>query len=352
MKHTLPILLIILASLTYGQSQVTTKLHNGVSSFYYDVIPLDIIVAGALDGDTIILPGGPIATGGINLNKTITFVGAGILGEGTPVTARTIIPYVFNQDIVLQDGSEGSSFHGIDFQRIVRFTGGVSDVSFVRCAFDTYSMAGFQQTAPSNVLIKHCLFRAGITNGGSTAPQGLVIMNSIIDGGISLSGGVASAQITNCLILDMNFSSGLNPGVTYTGNIFTRTSSSYTLNHASAYSCNLFCMTGGNTLTWSGATNLGGNVGWQLAGNNVFVNVPDINSFNETFDYHLSPTSPGLSSTQMSCALDEVGIHGGPSPWKEGAIPFNPHWLSLTPALGSTTGGVINVSLSGAAQQD
>jgi hypothetical protein len=344
--------LLFLALVAGLKAQVITKLHEGSSTFYYDVTQLHMIVAGAMSGDTIILPGGPIATGGFNLNKELTFIGAGILGTGTPVTGKTIVPYAFNMDIVIQQGSEGSSFHGIDFQRPVRFTGGVSDVAFTRCAFDLFPMAGFNMTAPSNVHIKHCIFRSGITNGGSTAPQGLVITNCIIDGGISLSGGVASAQVTYCLILDMNFSSGLNPGVTYSNNIFTRTFASYTLNHASYYACNLFCMTGGTTLTWSGATDLGGNLGWQLAGNNIFQNVPDINAYNETYDYHLSAGSPGLSTAQMSCAQGEVGIYGGPTPWKEGAIPFNPHWLGLNPALGGTNGGVINVNLSGAAQQD
>lgn len=343
---------ILVCSLACGQGQVITKLHNGSSSFYYDVTQLHVIVAGAISGDTIVLPGGPIATGGFNLNKQLTFVGAGILGMGTPVTGKTIIPNAFQMDIVIQQGSEGSSFHGIDFQRPVRFTGGVSNIGFTRCAFDAFPMAGFQQTAPSNVLIKQCVFRAGISNGGSTAPQGLVIENCIIDGDISIGGGVATAQITQSIILDMTTFTGVNPGVTYSRCIFTRTAASYSLNSASAYQCNLFCLTAGSALTWSGATDLGGNIAWQIAGNNIFQNVPVINAFNENYDYHLSSASPGLGTTQMACAQNEVGIYGGPSPWKLNAIPFNPHWVALNPALGATNGGIINVNLTGAAQQD
>lgn len=353
MKRLLPLIApLLLAFETQAQSQVITTLHNGASTFEYDVTQLHMVVAAAFDGDTIILPGGPIATGGFNLNKRLTFVGAGVLGTGTPVTGKSIIPYAFQMDIVIQQGSEGSSFHGIDFQRPVRFTGGVANIGFTRCAFDAFPMAGFQQTAPSNVHIKHCVFRSGISNGGSTAPQGLVIENSIIDGDISIGGGVATAQITQCIILDMSTFTGVNPGVTYSSCIFTRNAASYSLNSASAYACNLFCLTSGTALNWSGATDLSGNIGWQIAGNNIFQNVPVISAFNEIYDYHLSPASPGLSTTQMSCAQNEVGIYGGPSPWKPNAIPFNPHWLSLLPTLGATNGGVINVNLSGAAQQD
>lgn len=353
MKHlTLTFLAAMVAGTTLAQSQVITLLHNGESTFYYDVTQLHTVVAGAMSGDTIILPGGPIATGGINLNKQITFIGAGIVGVGTPVSGRSIIPYAYLMDIVIQQGSEGSSFHGIDFQRAVRFNGGVSSVSFIRCAFDGFSMAGYLQIAPSNVLIKHCVFRTGISNGGSTAPQGLVIENCVIDGGIDLAGGIASAQVTNCVILDTPSSSSSNPGVTFTNNVFTRTSSSYTLNSASAYACNLFALSGGNVLNWSGSTDLGGNLVWQIAGNNIFQNVPVINVYNELYDYRLSSGSPGLSSTQMSCVQGQVGIYGGVTPWKDLAIPFNPHWSSLSPSLGNSNGGTINVNFTGAAQEN
>lgn len=350
MKHAFFLPLFFLPSLAFGQSQVITKLHNGVSTFYYDGTTLDFVVAAALDGDTIVLPGGPILTGGINLNKTITFIGGGILANGTPVTGKTIIPYAFNQDIVLQAGSEGSSFHGIDFQRVVRFTGNVSDVSFVRCAFETFSLAGFNQTAASDVHAKHCIFRAGIGNGGSTAPQGLLIENSIVVGSINFTGGVASALVTQCVFLGYS-GGGTQYGVTYSGNLFLCTTSSISLNNFASYQCNLFGLTGGNTVTWTNATNLGNNIGWQIAGNNI-IDLSTINDFNEADDFHLTPNGPGFSSTQMTCAQSQVGIYGGVSPWKEGAIPFNPHWLSLSPALGGTNGGVINVNFSGAAQQD
>ena len=349
MRTTLTLLVLLLVAGLHAQ--VITRLHNGSSTFYY-AEQLHVVVAAAFDGDTIILPGGPVATAGINLNKTITFIGAGVLGSGTPVTGKTIIPYAFNMDIVIQQGSEGSSFHGVDFQRPVSFTGDVSNVGFTRCAFDQFPMAGFNMAAPSNVHIKHCIFREGITNGGNSAPQGLVIENSILEGGLNFGlTHVATAVVTNCVILDMTTFNGYNQGVAFTNNIFTRVAATFELNSASSYSCNLFCMTGGNALNWAGATDLGNNLGWQIAGNNVFVNVPMTDDFNELYDYHLAVGSPGLLGT-MPCVQGEAGIHGGSSPWKEGAIPFNPHWISLSPALGGTNGGAINVNLSGTAQQD
>ncbi|MBK9537499.1 MAG: hypothetical protein IPO12_01890 [Flavobacteriales bacterium] len=84
----------------------------------------------------------------------------------------------------------------------------------------------------------------------------------------------------------------------------------------------------------------------------VFINVGSYVDFDEAYDYHLTSNSIG-SGMGVPVGTD-VGIYDGPqgSPWKEDAIPFNPHWLSLSPSLGTSVGGVVNVNLSGEAQQD
>jgi len=348
MKHA-ALLLLFSFLVPMAQSQVITKLSNGTSTFYYDVNDLANIVINASANDTIILPGGPINCTGITVNKPLTFIGAGILNAGTAVTLPTVIPYAYNQDIVIASAGSGSRFHGINFERIVRFTGGVSNANFVRCAFSGFSLAGYQQVPPANLHVKHCIFRNGIGNGSYSAPQNLLVENSIIVGGITI-GSIASAQITQCIILSMPPNMGANQGVVFSNNIFTWNSSSYNLNSASTYTNNLFALSGGNTLNWNGAVNGGGNVGFQSTLTNVFVNLGSYTTFSENYDYHLAPGSPGLSMGTNG----QVGIYGGPpgSPWKENAIPFNPHWLSLQPALGTSNGGVINVNFSGAAQQD
>jgi hypothetical protein len=148
----------------------------------------------------------------------------------------------------------------------------------------------------------------------------------------------------------MTTNTGFNPGVSFTNNIFTRNSSSYSLNSGSTYAHNLFVLLGGGPgLTWSGATNGGGNVSSTMTLSSIFMNVGSNTTFNETYNYELTTTSPGQG---IGLSGYDAGIHDGPSPWKPNAIPFNPHWLSLSPALGITNGGVVNVNLSGAAQQD
>lgn len=220
-------------------------------------------------------------------------------------------------------------------------------------SFLALSVASLSSIPPaaSNVSLRQCIILNGITCSVSSVPQGLLVENSIIQGGINFgSSNMASAQVTQCVILNMTSSNGVNEGVVFTNNIFTRSGSSFPLNSASSYSNNLFVMSSGTQLSWSGAFDGGGNVGVMGTANNVFVNLGSFTAYSESYDYHLAPGSPGLSMGSNG----QVGIYGGPtgSPWKEDAIPFNPHWIGLSPSLGSTNGGVINVNLSGAAQQN
>lgn len=334
-----------------ANGQVITKLSNGTSTFYYDVNDLPEIVNNALANDTIILPGGPIACGGFTIDKRLTLIGAGILTGATPVTTPTRLTYIFGQEMNIQSTGNNSSFHGIDFDRGIKFFGDVSNITFVRCGFESFSLGQFGMTAGNNVLIKQCIFNNGISSAGSNAPQNLLIENSIISGGVNFGQNqIATAIVTQCLLLDMTTTNNQNPGVQFRNNIITRNSGFINLNSASAYYDNLFALNGATTLNWTTAFDGGGNVATALTLNNIFVDVDSYTTFNEGYNYQLVAGSPGLNMGPTG----QVGIYGGPlgSPWKEGAIPFNPHWLSLQPSLGSSTNGVVNVSFSGAAQQD
>jgi len=354
-------LLFSLFLLQGATAQVITRLSGGVSHFSYNTSDLLGVVTSALDGDTIILPGGPLNIGGLSVTKNITFVGAGILQSGTPVTGQTQIVYAFQQDIVISAGGNGSSFHGIHFMRPVRFTGGVSSVSFVRCSFDSgLSLAGFQQIAANNIIIKQCIFAGSLISGGS-APQNLSVSNTFLSGGIDFGQGISTATFSQCIIFGVtNTQTNRNQGVIYTNNvlIFGPGTSNTGLYNASYYN-NLFCRSTGNIINWQGAFDGGENVGFQMAANNPFVNVPlnTLGSFIPSNDYQINTQIPTNPATAMGQGGYNVGVYGGPpgNPWKPNAIPFNPHWTGLLPSggsLGTTTGGVINVTIQGAAQQN
>ncbi|MBK6829393.1 MAG: hypothetical protein IPG92_00985 [Flavobacteriales bacterium] len=199
-------------SATLLQGQVITKLSEGTSYSFYNPDDLVSIVQNAAIGDTIILPGGPInLSGSLLIDKRLTLVGAGVLNMGTPVTGTTTIIGTnvggFQEKVMIQSPGAGSSFHGIVFQAPVEFTGFGNNTpsfsaSFVRCMF-TYNLSIGVWSSPvatpaaSNVHVKHCIFLNEITNAGSTAPQGFVAENCILQEGLSFGTFVPVHRLPN-----------------------------------------------------------------------------------------------------------------------------------------------------------
>jgi len=369
MKHrTLFLLLVLTSASAYGQ--VITRLSNGQSHFYYDVSDLVGVVANANPNDTIILPGGPInLEGSLLIDKPLVLIGAGVSSPGTPVTGITTLIGTWvaggYEEVVITFPGRTSSLHGIEFQAPVKFAGfGNNDpafsFAFLRCVFaGSFALGGWASPvtppAASNVTVKQCIFLEGISNSGSTAPQGFTVTNCFIEGGIEFgSTYIASADITQCVIFNMTTLSAVNEGVVFSNNIFTRSSSTYNLNSAATYRNNLFAMTTGPaTLSWTGAVDGGGNVSTQIVtASSVFQNCPVVTAYNSTYNYHIN----GGPAAGIGLNGYDVGVYDGApgNAWKENAIPFNPHWLQLLPvgSLGSTNGGLINVSFTGVAQQD
>ena len=134
------------------------------------------IVAGAADGDTIILPGGVHnLTGSLVIEKRIVLVGAGALGTSTSVTGVTSLVGTnvggFQEKVLITSTGAGSMFTGISFNAPVQFTGfgnnsSTFSASFERCLLNSsFALGGFASPVvhlPSNVSVKQCIFLYGI----------------------------------------------------------------------------------------------------------------------------------------------------------------------------------------------
>jgi len=63
------------------------------------------------------------------------------------------------------------------------------------------------------------------------------------------------------------------------------------------------------------------------------------------FDYHemhLVPTSPGLTASETG---GQVGVYGGLFPYKEGAVPGNPHIYQKTISASTNANGQLPVQI-------
>ncbi len=366
MRNTVTLLLLSLV--TGLQAQVITLLHNGSSSFFYDVNDLATVMNAAQAGDTIVLPGGEIdPNGSLTFNKPLVWVGAGYRPDTTMVTQPTIMASHPTFQFSMSQQASGSRFHGIRFERVIRvgLTGvnnpAVDNVSFTRCEFTTgLSLAGGGAFAATNCQLRQCVLREGVSvpfgniaplANALNAPTGFLAENCIITGSVRFGNSPTSGQVVNCVLLSPDLSSAtLNSGLAYTNCIFAATVNYPAVNNPSSFQRCLFAQAGGALPNWGANTvNLGGNAASSLTATNVFRNVPSWIQFSYNHDYRLAVGSPAANMGGT-----DSGVYGGPpgATWKEGGIPFNPHWIGLSPSLGSTNGGVINVNLSGAAQQN
>lgn len=366
MRITFTVILVML--LAQLRAQVITLLHNGASSFFYDINDLAAVMDAAVPGDTIVLPGGEInPNGSITFDKPLVWVGAGYRPDTTTVTQPTIMASHPTFQFSMSQQASGTRFHGIRFERVIRvgLTGvnnpAVDNVSFTRCEFTTgLSLAGGGAFAATNCQLRQCVLRGGVNvpfgNIGPlanalNAPTGFLAENCIITGSVRFGNSPTSGQVVNCIILSPDLTSAtLNNGLAYTNCVFAATVNYPSVNNPSSFQHCLFAQASGAQPNWGpNAINLGGNATSSLTATNVFRNVPVWSQFNYTYDYRLAVGSPAANMGGT-----DSGVYGGPAgaAWKEGGIPFNPHWISLSPSLGTANGGVINVSLSGAAQEN
>ncbi len=303
---------MIFAQATMGQVSKITVMHNGNAAFYGD---LTAAVTAAAAGDTIYLPGGGINPASqVIINKKLTIVGAGHYPDSTIATNPTIVSY-----ITLITGADNGSISGCKLNSI------------------SFGTTANNQTV-NNYRIERCYIVSLYLNySGTSTSQGIIVRENVIDP--SVYGEVSS------ILFEKNiFRSGLyysSPAV-FNNNIFYCSSSlnvdnsiinnniiiastSYTisLGSNSVYNNNLFCTTsilgGGNYNC--GSTNVcNNNLSDQMAVN-TFVNATTTN-FSYANNYHLLSSSPAKN---YGTDGTDLGIYGTLYPYKEAAMPFNPH---------------------------
>lgn len=347
-----------------AQTQVITLLQNGISSFFYGADQLNVALNTAANGDTLILPGGPFSPSGtLSVTKRLVWVGAGYRPDTNMVTTPTVFTSHPLNQIHISQGASGSSFHGIRFDRLVQVAASgssvVTDVGFTRCQFKTgLRLAGALGNSSTNIQLRQCVFEQGmhIPQGqgisANNAPQQLLLENCIVVGSINFGSTMTTGNVTNCIFLSTDLSSTTrNNGLAYTNCIFAALGGGQTINNPSYFSDCLFADPSGSGPVWgSSSFNIAGNNNSILTANNVFRSVPTWNQHNMNYDYRLAPAP----NPALNMGAYDSGVYDGPTgtAWKQGGIPFNPHWVSLSPSLGNTNGGTINVNFTGAAQEN
>ena len=335
MKKIVFILLLFAVSYSFGQVRVTLQ-HQRATTLFSGTQPLQDAYTAAANGDTIYLPGTTFT--GLTIAKQLVIYGTGHYPDSTTATGISVINgFSFNA------GSDNSVLEGVEIAGNLNnnsYEVKVDSVTITKChitgGIQLYSNY-FDNTHPKcvNWKIKQSVidgnidcsdastiqFSNNIIGGtiGDLFESGLIVNNIFLDYNNYLFGSVNSSLIQNNIILD---------------NYFMNTCQFNTIQY------NIFV----NTPTIG--TNTAISNYFPVTQSTIFVNQSG-NSFSYSQNYNLqSPaTYPGNDNTQ-------VGIYGGMYPYKEGAVPFNPHIISKSIPQNTDLGGHLNINIKVGAQNN
>jgi hypothetical protein len=315
MKKQTVLALIVAIATTMTVSAQTIALHSttGVQIFKGNTA-LALAYTAAASGDTLYLSGGTF-TPPATFDKKLMILGAGHYADSAQTTGKTFI----NGNVSLSENSDQSYFEGIEFNGNFSTPNNVSVNSFTlkRCrVVGNFTFEGDLNTNPcTNVALIGNVFMGSVNSANMT---GSMIANNIFSNALHNTNGN--------LIINNDFLNGIYSSYQYyvfsgnnntlNNNIFVYASGlAYSASAGNVYNNNLFVSaTPGYGTTPSYVGNY-----VNIAQTAIFVNQTG-NVFDYGHDYHLQDpvTYIGNDATQ-------VGIYGGSFPYKEGAVPMNPH---------------------------
>ncbi len=344
-----------LLSASVSAQGVITRQNSGVSHFEYNGnLQLVFDQAEADPGvDTIIVGGGQYTfTDNLFITSPVVLIGSGIRPDSaTAYPSKTVFSCTNFRNLFIMDEADSTEIHGIVFRGSIGVKIGntlvssdADDVRFIRCEFEYLNLGwGNYGSYAENAYVEHCVIDALDVNQ-STDP---IISNCVVT---SFNGAIASSNcvVRHCMFLNDPVSSNTN--VSYQNNVFAyNLNSVWTVTEASTFEDNLFVGNGaGFSQVFSGAAvDGGGNVEEQPMHGTLgaFPNLPNdalnYTTFSFTKDYTIAATY------QM------MGIYSGSSPWKDGSLPFNPHWTELDSPQTTTVNGTLNgVVIRASAQEN
>jgi hypothetical protein len=355
MKTLVIILFALVAATGSGFAQNLIAVQNGGEPKFYS--KLDSAIVFAVDSDTLYLPGGNFALN-TDIGKRLHIIGVGHHPDSTLVTNPTIIN--INSSLNLITGATGGSLMGIKLNGNLQFgtsstDGNVCNYKVARCYVGSI-------ISNSNASTNNLFYENIITNGGGfyfsismNNAESNYFYNNIITGGFGgysqfTVNGIGAGSIFKNNIFINNDYDYLN-GVVYSvfeNNIFAASSlfnPSYGIFN-NIFNNNLF-VTPSSYIFWTNWNNTGINNIFEQAQTSIWIN-QNGDSFSYSQDYHLQTTSPGKNAGRDGT---DIGIYGGMFPWKEGSIPFNPHFQQVQISPKTDANGNLNVNIKVAAQE-
>lgn len=335
MKKITLFLILLFVAISYSAAQKSVALHsNGTTTIFGGDTPLVEAYDASITGDTLYVSGGNFTMPG-TIDKGLVIIGAGYHPEFTAATQKT---YIMNTgNIILGSNASDLYMEGMEFNSgLSKSSVVVMDFTLIRCKINgSLSFLTGSTGDPTNATIAQCN----------------------ISGNVSLQ-GVTYSLISNCILSDRILYSKNN---VFKNNVITNESGFGVLADCDINSFINNIFTTSNLIS-------DGNCSYNTFQYNIFVSLTpflateatDINNYKgidmatvfenaSEGDYHLLGDA---STTYVGDDGTEVGIYGGILPFKEGAVPINPHISQKSIQTTTDSNGLLNISFTVEAQQN
>lgn len=331
---TLYLMIISSCILLQGLSQaVFIRSGNGTTAAYRS---LDSVIANYLDGDTIYMPGGTFQVGTVTIAKKVYMYGAGHYPDSAAATGRTVL----NGEFRITGPASGSMIQGfyLSGNIFVGTDGNNSNLNgllIYRCNFNDITLAANDalNSLAVNVLLRENVIRSNIN---FRYAKDVLIENCLVNGGLfNLNGSV---KVSNNIIFGSSYSLYYVTSSLFENNIFYQVGGFQFNSSSNTFRNNVFRLA--NPLSGSDISEQN-----LFSVTNLFV-VPNT-SFDYSGNYHLAAGSPANDAGKGGT---DCGIYGGARPYKEAAVPSNPHIRSKAISDNTNASGQLQVQATVVAQ--
>jgi len=294
---------VFAVSSTFNSNATILTVDNNVDAPAGVYTEVQLAADAANPGDSLYIVGSTVSYGVLNVKKELHIFGAGYKPNKQNAISTKLNVHLWLSVIDIPSGSSVSGVEGyIDVSN--GLAGSIlENISISRCQGSVSFNGGN--------LIKNCT----ITNNrittlpvnGATPLTNVLISNNLISYPSVMCGVGSTVVIKNNLFFEGSTSFG---NTIVTNNIFYGSSHS-TVSSNVTYNNNITFGSVDNNLVLTGTNNGGGNF---IGVNPSFVNVPAVN-YNDTYNYNLLLTSPGIAAGTDGT---DIGIYGGAYAWPEG----------------------------------
>lgn len=324
----------------FAQKRIVRQ-NLGVATFYSD---FSVMIAALQTGDTIYFPGAGYSIGDWSINQKVTIFGAGHYPDSTVATGTTAL----TGNIYLKTGADDTFIQGIYLTGNLIFGSSagnqvVNNVTISRCSLNEVKLSynGSATTTSNNIIIRDNVIRGTLMGGYAT---GVFVSNNITQQLLYFNNTLFKNNIHmfdiiyGYLLNNVNYSSFQNNVINYTG---------YGSDLMVTCNTNDFQNNAFNSVrVFPSGTNTGSGNFNSINPATFFVTQSGY-VFSYSHNYHLQAPASYLGTDGI-----QIGIYGSSIPYKNGAVPINPHIRTKTIAPTTDCNGLLNIDIKVAAQNN